>query len=228
MEVNRVLSLIAPSVNCQSGCVVNDICACTDPIPLAGVVWMAPLPYVGPIMSEVGTSVILGFLPGLSDPSNGVLNIKTRIDFVDSLVNDANALDFNVKMSMLGQTMLLPPEVVTIITSRRQDPKMLFDRGEHGLPLLLLYGTNDKQVKGEVVKREIGPHFEDFEVCAVEGGGHALLLEYLDQVVEPLLAFMKRVMVRMLTLLPYYTRSTVANYSARSSEESSPREVSGD
>ncbi|KAH9929352.1 Alpha/Beta hydrolase protein [Fomitopsis serialis] len=176
--------------------VACDICANISPNPLAGIAWMTPLPYVGPIMGAVGTPVILGFLPGLVSATDVALHVSTKIAFVDSLVNDPAALDFKLKTSMIGQAMLHPPEVAQLITTRPQDPAKLFEAGQQGVPLLLLHGTADTQVKGAVVEKEIGPHFKDFEVREIEGGCHALPLEYLDEVVESLLKFVKRVVVR--------------------------------
>lgn len=59
--------------------------------------------------------------------------------------------------------------------------------------MLLIHGTADTQVRGAVVEKEIGPRFTDFEVRAIEGGCHALPIGYLDEVVESLLKFVKRV-----------------------------------
>lgn len=80
-----------------------DVCANISPNPLAGIAWMAPLPYVGPIMGAVGTPVILGFLPGFVNTTDVALHISTKTAFVDSLVNDPATLDFKLRMSMIGQ-----------------------------------------------------------------------------------------------------------------------------
>jgi hypothetical protein len=43
---------------------------CTAKIPLAGIIYLCALPYIGPIMGVVGTPVVLGFVPQLQ--SDGV------------------------------------------------------------------------------------------------------------------------------------------------------------
>ncbi|KAH9934325.1 Alpha/Beta hydrolase protein [Fomitopsis serialis] len=176
--------------------VACDVCANINPNPLSGIIFVSPLPYVGPIMGVIGTSTILGFLDGLSSTTDVNLHLQTKIDFVNSLVNKPEELPFDIKSSLLGQALLHPPGVDALIVSRPQDPAKLFTAGEQGLPMLLIHGTADTQVMGQVVERELSPYFVKLEARAIQGGCHALSLEFLDEVVEPILKFMHKVAVR--------------------------------
>jgi hypothetical protein len=60
--------LIKSSHRSLSGTIVADVCAAK--IPLAGIIYLCALPYIGPIMGVVGTPVVLGFVPQLQ--SDGV------------------------------------------------------------------------------------------------------------------------------------------------------------
>ncbi|EED80710.1 predicted protein [Postia placenta Mad-698-R] len=179
------------------GCTIAvDICQYLNPNPIAGVVYLAALPYVGPVMQRVGTPIVLGLLPGLMNTTDVALNGRTKVAFMDSLFTHPERVDFNVITSWIGQAVLQPPDVSNLILTRSQDPSKLFEAGRDGLPLLILNGTADKQVLGDVVVKEMSPYFKDVDVHMVDGGAHALFYEHQDEVVTALLKFAKRVSER--------------------------------
>ena len=68
-----------------------------------------------------------------------------------------------MKTSWLGQAVMQTPDVAQLVLTRQQDPKRLFEAGKR-LPMLVMSGTADTQVLGDVVVRGMSPHFEDMEV----------------------------------------------------------------
>lgn len=148
------------------------------------------------MMPKVGTPTVAGFVPGLVTTTDVVLNAQTKLDFMDSLFSRPELVDFDVKTSWIGQACLQPAVVSGLMFSRNQDPEKLYQAGEKGLPALLLSGTADKQVLGDVVAAELSMHFKDIDVVSVEGGSHALFYEYQDDVVGALLKFVEHVAVR--------------------------------
>lgn len=97
-----------------------------------------------------------------------------------------------MKTSWLGQAVMQTPDVAQLVLTRQQDPKRLFEAGKR-LPMLVMSGTADTQVLGDVIVREISPHFEDMEVVMMKGGAHALWHEKQGEVVEALLQLVERV-----------------------------------
>jgi len=194
-EVLRAFDVKNPvHVGWSYGCTVaTDVCAHLPPNTLGGLVYLAALPYVGAIMERVGTPIVLGLLPGLMNTTDVALNGRTKVAFMNSLFTHPERIDFDVKTSWIGQAVLQPPDVASIILSRSQDPQKLHEAGQKGLPMLVLNGTADKQVMGDVVVKEMSPYFKDLDVVMVDEGSHALFYEYQDEVVGALLKFVDRV-----------------------------------
>ncbi|KZT03132.1 alpha/beta-hydrolase [Laetiporus sulphureus 93-53] len=162
------------------GCTVAaDVCAHLEPNPIVGIIYMAALPYVGTIMQRVGTPTVLGFLPGLMNTTDVALNGRTKVAFIDSLFTYPDKADCNVKTSWIGQATLQPPDVANSILTREQDPTKLFEAGRDGLPMLILNGTADKQVFGDVVVQEMSPYFKDLEVHMVENGAMHSIMSFM-------------------------------------------------
>ncbi|CCL99489.1 uncharacterized protein FIBRA_01507 [Fibroporia radiculosa] len=176
-----------------TGTVASDIMQHLGANTVAGIVYLAALPYVGPIMERVGTPIVLGLLPGLMSTTDVALYARTKVAFMDSLFVHPEKVDFAVKTSWIGQAILQTPDVSNFILSRSQDPEKLFEAGRKGLPLLVLNGTADKQVIGDVVVKEMNPYFKDMDVVMVENGAHALFYEHQDEVVTALIKFVERV-----------------------------------
>ncbi|KAK0462840.1 Alpha/Beta hydrolase protein [Desarmillaria tabescens] len=178
------------------GCtIVCDIAAHLPKDTLTGVVYLAALPFIGPIMGHVGTSTVLGLLPGLFNTDDVNLNAKTTIDFVDSLFADPKNVPFSFKTSCIGSALLQPPKVFKNVLSRPQNPEKLYELGKEGLPMLVLNGTADQQVRGNIVAEEMRPYYKNLEVHMVEGGSHALFYDNEAEVVDSISAFASRVCI---------------------------------
>ncbi|KAG7442768.1 alpha/beta-hydrolase [Guyanagaster necrorhizus] len=176
------------------GCaIVCDIAAHLPKDTLAGVVYLAGLPFIGPIMGRVGTSTVLGFLPSLFRADDVNLNAKATIAFVDSLFTDPKNVPFSFKTSCLGSALLQPPKVCNNVVSRPQNPEKLYELGRDGLPMLVLSGTADQQVNGAVVVEEMRPYYKNLDVHVVEGGSHAFFYDNEAEVVDSISAFASKV-----------------------------------
>ncbi|KAK0439158.1 alpha/beta-hydrolase [Armillaria borealis] len=171
------------------GTIVCDIAAHLPKDTLAGVVYLAALPFIGPIMGRVGTPTVLGFLPGLFNTDDVNLNAKTTIDFVDSLFTDPKNVPFSFKTSCLGSALLQSPKACSNVVSRPQNPERLYELAKEGLPLLALSGTADQQVHGDVVVEEMRPYYQNMDVHTVEGGSHALFYDNEAEVVDSISTF---------------------------------------
>lgn len=148
---------------------------------------------MGPIMNEVGTPLILGFLPGLFSTDDVVLSAQTKIAFIDSLFNDPDSVPVGLKWSWLGSSIVQNPVACKALLSRTQDPGKLLQAGSKGLPLMMISGTRDTQVQGDVVVRLMEPHFKDVEVHTIPGGSHAMFYDHSEVFVKAVAEFATRV-----------------------------------
>ncbi|KAK0492033.1 alpha/beta-hydrolase [Armillaria luteobubalina] len=171
-------------VGCHTGIIVCDIAAHLPKDTLAGVVYLAALPFIGPIMDRVVSPLVLGFLPDLFRTDDVNLNAKTTIEFVESLFSDPKTC---------GTALLHPPQVCKNVVSRAQDPEKLYELAKKGLPLLALSGSADEQVYGAVVVEEMRPYYKNMDVHTVEGGSHALFYDNEAEVADSISAFASKV-----------------------------------
>lgn len=158
--------------------------------------YVAGLPYTGPAINEIGTPLILGFLPGLFSTDDVLLSQRSRIAFVDSLFNEPDTVPISLKWSLLGTSTLQNPTVSQLVLARNQDPGKLFEAGSKGLPLLVIKGSLDKQVQSDMVVDIVKPHFKDLEVYSVHGGSHTIFYEHQERFVRVLTGFASRVFQR--------------------------------
>ncbi|PBK70559.1 alpha/beta-hydrolase [Armillaria solidipes] len=173
--------------------IVCDIAAHLPKDTLAGVVYLAALPFIGPIMDRVVSPLVLGFIPSLFKTDDVNLNAKTTINFVDSLFSDPKNVPFSFKTSWYGTAMLQSPKVCSNALSRSQDPEKLYELARGGLPLLALSGSADHQVYGVVVVEEMKPYYKNMDVHTVEGGSHALFYDNEAEVVDSISTFASKV-----------------------------------
>ncbi|KAG6895752.1 hypothetical protein C0992_012831 [Termitomyces sp. T32_za158] len=163
------------------------------PVPFAGLIWLAGLPYLGDILPIVATPVVLGFLPGLEDNTNGTDSLQTRIDFVESLSAKNDVVPYDTKLTWLGSTAHLPPPVATLVLTRTQDHTRLLEEGASGWPLLILAGTEDKQINGSATIANLAPKFKNVESHLIPGGGHIIFYDDTLTVSKLLLSFIARI-----------------------------------
>ncbi|KAG6867843.1 hypothetical protein C0993_010332 [Termitomyces sp. T159_Od127] len=163
------------------------------PVPFAGLIWLAGLPYLGDILPIVATPVVLGLIPGLEDTANATSGLQTRIDFVESLSAKNDAVPYETKLTWLGSTAHLPPPIANLVLTRTQDPTYLLDAGASGWPLLILAGTEDKQINGSATIANMAPKFKNVESHLIPGGGHIIFYDDVSKVSKLLLSFISRV-----------------------------------
>lgn len=86
------------------------------------------------------------------------------------------------------------PKHRSLVLSRPQDPAKLHQLGASGFPLLIISGTKDSQVMGDIVVSEMKPHFTMMDVrMIVKGGGHAVHYENPAEVLASIGSFVKKV-----------------------------------
>ncbi|KZT00889.1 alpha/beta-hydrolase [Laetiporus sulphureus 93-53] len=174
------------------GTVAVDVVAHLPPGTLSGVVLLAAIPHCTTSSVLAISKIIVEFGPGLTTTSDVALSRSTGKELVDTCFNDAAAIPFDLITSWYGMATLTPPSVMSFLPGREHDTTKYFEEGKNGLPLLLLYGSKDKHVHGEVLAKEVGDHFKNLKVHVVEGGSHAAFYENQEEVVTELLSFMKR------------------------------------
>ena len=85
------------------------------------------------------------------------------------------------------------PAAARRVLTRPQDPTALFNWGKEGLPLLILTGTEDKQMLGPQLVEEMQPKFVNCTTRTFEGLGHALFYEDPDAVYSAIFDFTRTV-----------------------------------
>ncbi|CCL98031.1 uncharacterized protein FIBRA_00024 [Fibroporia radiculosa] len=174
--------------------IAADICAHLPEDTLAGIVYMAGLPWLSlDMLGAVATPMVLGLIPGLTSATEVAQNRESKLAFIDSLFAHPNEVDYYTKLAWLGLTATQSPTAAHCVLSRNQDPTRLFEAGNRGLPLLVLHGANDTQIVGELVAKQMKPHFKSMDVRIIEGGSHALHFDFPDDVVEALSSFAQKV-----------------------------------
>ncbi|KAF5331354.1 hypothetical protein D9611_011878 [Ephemerocybe angulata] len=194
--VSKGFGLKSPLYNGWSlgGTVAADITTYLGPKAISGIIWTAPMPYIDPeVIGTVAKPAVQNLLPGLITETDAVLALQTRHKFIDTLFNDPPSVPVDIKWSWAGSSSLIPPGLVPVVTSRPQDPTALFKAGADGLPLLIISGGNDKQLRGEPVWEIARKHFEDLTIHTIPDGSHASFYDNKDEYVREVLKFAKRV-----------------------------------
>ncbi|RPD75403.1 alpha/beta-hydrolase [Lentinus tigrinus ALCF2SS1-7] len=179
--------------------VVADICAHINPPPIAGIVYIAPLPFLGPTMTQLITPRMLGIAQTLITTHDTATSGRAKTDFVNGVVaGSACRVPDTMKAAWLGRSILQDAEVTAHVLSRTHDPVRLLELGRQGLPLLVLVGADDALVDGGAVVRELRRHFRNAETHVVPGSSHALFVDHRDEFVGLLLVFVGRLAVMTL------------------------------
>lgn len=168
---------------------------------LAGAVYLVALLYIGPVMERVGTSTILGFLPGLTSENDATLFSGTATAFTDSLFAHPEDVPWEMKCLWIGMAAHQTPMHRRFILSRLQDPARLFELGQQGFPLLIVNGTQDQQVKGDAVVAEMKQYFKNLKICMIEkGGSQAVHYENEKEVMNSIVAFASEIVLKVSSL----------------------------
>ncbi|KAI0026966.1 alpha/beta-hydrolase [Vararia minispora EC-137] len=159
---------------------------------LSGAVYLAGLPYIGPIMADIGTPTVHGFMAGILSSDNVALAMQTRVAFVDSLFSkDPESVPYQLKCVWVGMSISIPPAVNQSFLSRTQDPSSLFALAKTGFPLLIVHGKADTQIMHDKLIEHLKPHFTNMTVHLFDGLGHALFYEDVDVVMGSIETFVR-------------------------------------
>ena len=145
------------------------------------------------VIGEIGKPLPLSFLPAFQTTDDVLLAFSGRVKFVESCFNDPKSVDSPIYTGLLGSSILSTPKDIELIFGRTQQPDGLWAAGEAGLPLYILYGTEDKHMTGSKLIAHVKPHFKNLEYREVQGGSHALFYEHEDIFVDSILSFASRV-----------------------------------
>lgn len=152
------------------------------------------MPYIDPdVIAAVAKPAVQDLFPGLTSMDNVTLALETRHAFVDTLFNDPPSVPWDIKWSWVGASTLLRPDHLPIVTSRPQDPSGLFSAGARGLPLMIVSGGQDKQLRGEPVWEIARKHFKNLKISFIPKGSHAIFYDFKDQYIQELAGFAKNV-----------------------------------
>lgn len=174
------------------GTIATDLCAAYGPSILSGVIYLAGLPYIGDIQPKIGTTLVRQLVQGLTG-SDVALVSSSAIGFVESVVVEPAKLQFETKVAWLGCVALQPPSVRRYVIMRSQDPRRFLEEGTKQWPLLILHGTEDLQIQGESLIREMKAVFADCEEHLIPNAGHAVFWDQPERVRDEILGFVKRV-----------------------------------
>ncbi|KZV68761.1 alpha/beta-hydrolase [Peniophora sp. CONT] len=174
--------------------VVVDIAQYLPHDTLSGVVYLTGLPYVGDIMGKVGSTEVLRMVNILCTNDDVTSFTKTKADFVESLFTQPDSVPYDLKMFWLGISMAQNPTVAGRVLRRPQDPTALYAWAKEGLPLLILSGSEDKQVLGQRLGEEMERYFTNLTIRVFDGLGHALFYEDPENVYSTIFDFARKVL----------------------------------
>ncbi|KAG6817381.1 hypothetical protein H0H87_009568 [Tephrocybe sp. NHM501043] len=178
-----------------AGAIAADLCAAHNPVRISGIIWLAALPYMGDVMGIVATPLVLSFLPGISAPETASEALSERIKFCQTLVaaHRLPNVPFADLASWIGASTHLLPECAKLLLGRTHDATRLKEEAAKGLPLCIIHGTDDLQISGENVIKEMKPVFKNCEDHLLPGVGHILFWEEPEKVAEIIQNFVTRV-----------------------------------
>lgn len=145
-------------------------------------------------MGEVGSTEVLRMANILCTNDNVTIFTKTKADFVDSLFTHPDSIPYDLKMFWLGVSMAQNPTVAGRVLRRPQDPTALYAWAKEGLPLLVLSGSEDKQMLGQRLGEEMEKRFTNLTVHVFDGLGHALFYEDPENVYSTVFDFARKVL----------------------------------
>ncbi|EJD03380.1 alpha/beta-hydrolase [Fomitiporia mediterranea MF3/22] len=171
-----------------------DIAANFSDNPLALIVYLCGIPYIGPIIQRVATPEILSMIPNLTSEDSVATTLSATREYVDSLFSDATKIPWELRVLWFGMTALRRPIHVQLSLSREQDPSRFFELGKQGLPLFILGGKYDRQIMSNVVADEMRPYFKNMEVHLIEkGGSHCVFFENQGETMDKIIEFARSV-----------------------------------
>jgi pimeloyl-ACP methyl ester carboxylesterase len=101
------------------------------------------------------------------------LALSSRVKWADTLVAPSRLphVPYQDLVKWIGAGALFAPEAAGCIF-RPQDPEDLLRAGAKGMPLLIIWGTDDIQMDGQKTYDALSPKFTICEKAVLDGVGH--------------------------------------------------------
>ncbi|TFK38330.1 Alpha/Beta hydrolase protein [Crucibulum laeve] len=149
---------------------ITDILSFHAPSYLSGIIMIAPVTHTDyESLTKVGTAATLSFLPSLTQSVDVNAYHDAGKAFVSLCSDD---FPYLLRQACLGSVLSQSPNVTTLLLSRFQDKTDLSNTGKNSnLPLLVLYGDQDKVVKGDVTVHSL-EDWRNLKVVIFERGDH--------------------------------------------------------
>lgn len=129
----------------------------------------------------------------LSPPSDLTQVHRELESFSDSMFRDAEKVPWEVRALWRGMSTFQTPDQRRFTLGREQDSKAILERGEKGLPLLVMLGEHDAYIKRDALEELLRKHFTDFSVRIIEGAGHAVHYERVTEAMDNIFKFADRI-----------------------------------
>ncbi|KAF8437240.1 Alpha/Beta hydrolase protein [Boletus edulis BED1] len=126
--------------------IATDLCQHINPAPLSGIIYAAPLPYIGLFMKNLGKPEIAPVREALMAPDVATV-MDSKIKFVRSTFLDPDVVDYPTVAAWVGAGTYISGEGIRRAITRPQDPAGLFAAGKAGLPLLVLVPEEEGRIR---------------------------------------------------------------------------------
>lgn len=181
-----------------TGTIPCDVSANFGADGLAGIIYIAALPYLTPpSFPDSITAVTASLLAVQADPIDVTSYLKAKTGLVDAIWKKPGDVDHRLRLTWLAPSYVQSPQVMRNLLTRSQDPTKLFEALRGGLPVLFIHGDADKMVDGERTRRQMAVYSPNADIYVVRGAGHAPFHEDQDEFVHRLIEFVRRVDVHM-------------------------------
>jgi len=174
---------------------VVDILAQFGRESIAGVVYSGAVPYADPsVIAAIAKTIPQTTLVDILNSTGNIdTNFAARRAFLDGCFNDPSTILSTEYSALLGATSFSDTVALGLLLSRQQDPAPLWKAGREGLPLWLVYGSNEKMVNGTALIQLVGDNFRNIKIQEIQGGSHTVFWEHEDIFVKGLKQFAKGV-----------------------------------
>ncbi|EIW79525.1 alpha beta-hydrolase [Coniophora puteana RWD-64-598 SS2] len=171
-----------------------DIIANINPNPLAGIFYVAPLPYINETLIEACASALLqSFLGPLTSDTDVTTSLSTRVAFGNALFINPDAIPWEERFEWNGMGLSMGPFECSSATSRPQDGGPLLAAGQAGLPTMIVAASNDQQVVTQSAINALQPYFTNLTTATIQNAGHAAHIDNQSAYVQLLTTFVKQV-----------------------------------
>ncbi|KAF7289240.1 AB hydrolase-1 domain-containing protein [Mycena indigotica] len=174
--------------------IIADICAHISPCPILAAVAMSGA--LCPATSEQTLRPLLLDFIAKFRSSDAKTTLAVRPAFVDACFVNPASVAVEVKTAWIGATVVHTPNITEAVLNGHQPgacQDALTKLGGEGLPVMVLYGTEDSIQDGDVAVKLAKEYFVDFTAVSVLGAGHAVFYDALNETVRHLVGFGLRV-----------------------------------